>query len=69
MIDRMKQQQPEARPTVDEVIAQWQTIRQAKSSLVLWRLSPKSETAYERAFNDTVAAALGGLKSLRSYVH
>ena len=69
MIDLMKQVDPQARPTANEVLTQWCTIREEKVSLVSWRLSPSSETLYERAFNDTVAAALGGLKTLKSYVH
>ena len=68
MIDHMKQQQPELRPTIDDVTSHWETIRETKSSLSSWRLSPRSETTVERAINDTVAAALGGLKTLKSYV-
>ena len=69
IIDRMKQERPDARPTIDEAFAQWRTIRAVNSSLPLRRLSPRSETVYERAFNDTVAAAWGGLKTLKNYVH
>ena len=69
MIDRMKRIQPEMRPTIVEVSEQWHEICEEKTSVASWRLSPKSETVYERAFNDTVAAAWGGLKTLKNYVH
>ena len=69
MIDRMKQVQPDMRPTIGEISEQWEGIRAAKVSMMSRRLSPHSETVYERAFNDTVAAAWGGLKTLKSYVH
>ena len=69
LITPMKKIRPEARPTPDELLAQWQVIRAQNASLMSWRLSPTSETVYERAFNDTVAAALGGLKTLKNYVH
>ena len=69
LIDRMKQMQPEMRPTVDELLPQWQAIRAEKASLTSWRLSPTSETVYARAFNDTVAAAWGGLTTLKNYVN
>ena len=56
------------RPTIGEVSTQWEDIRKANASMKSWRLSPQSETVYERAFNDTVAAAWGGLKTLKNYV-
>ena len=68
MIEEMKQHKPELRPTIAEVFTRWNSIRSQKASLKSWRLSPRSETTYERAFNDTVAAAWGGLKTLKSYV-
>ena len=68
MIDRMKQVQPETRPTIVEVSEQWEELHKEKASLTSRRLSPKSETVYERAFNDTDAAAWGGLKPLKNYV-
>ena len=68
MIDRMKQVQPDMRPTIDEVSEQWKHIRVERGYMTSRRLSPHSETVYERAFNDTVAAARGGLKTLKSYV-
>ena len=69
MIDRMKQVRPDMRPAIGEISEQWEDIRKAKTSMISWRLSPQSETVYERAFNDTIAAARGGLKTLKSYVH
>ena len=68
MINKMKQREPQFRPTIDEVLVQWKTIRAEKASIASRRLSPKSETVVERAFNDTVAAAWGGFKTLKSYV-
>ena len=65
MLDRMKQHKPEHRPDIDDVISQWKTIRAKNMFMASWRCSPKSETMIERALNDTVAVALGGLKTLK----
>ena len=65
ILDRMKRQQPEQRPEIDDVISQWKILRAENMFMASWRCSPKSETMIERALNDTVAVALGGLKTLK----
>ncbi|KAI0700981.1 kinase-like domain-containing protein [Cerioporus squamosus] len=66
----MRQPQPEARPTMDQVLGTWKHIKTTfHPSLYRWRLGSKSEPAIERMFNNTVAAAWNGLYSLRKLVH
>ncbi|RPD57465.1 kinase-like protein [Lentinus tigrinus ALCF2SS1-7] len=70
LIVPMRQTQPEARPTIDEVLERWKEIKTTlHPSLYRWRLGSKSEPAIERVFNNTVAAAWNGIYSLRKLVH
>ncbi len=63
MIERMKEEQPEKRPPMDEISTQWKDF---KAKLEAWvyrsRLAPKSEPMIERVFNNTVAAAWNAFK-------
>ncbi|KAJ2986031.1 hypothetical protein NUW54_g9929 [Trametes sanguinea] len=69
LIDRMKQRQPSARPTADELLAQWRNIRDAlNKNTFRWRLVPRSEAAIERVINGTVAVAWEGINHLKKYV-
>ena len=69
MIERMKQRQPELRPTAEEVLAQWIEIRDAlNKNSNRWRLSLRSEAAIGRMLNDTVAVAWEGISHLKKYV-
>ncbi len=66
----MRQHQPEARPTMEQVLGTWKHVKTTfHPSLYRWRLGSKSEPAIERMFNNTVAAAWNGLYSLRKLVH
>ena len=70
LLARMRQPRPEARPTIEEALQQWQHIKTTlHPSLNRWRLGSKSEPAIERVFNDTVAAAWNGLHSLRKLIY
>ncbi|OSC97551.1 kinase-like protein [Trametes coccinea BRFM310] len=69
LIDVMKRQQPEQRPPVPELVQMFVKVRKSRNpSSLRWRLAPKSEPAYERLFNDTVAVAKNGLSQLRRFV-
>ncbi|KAI0365099.1 kinase-like protein [Pilatotrama ljubarskyi] len=69
LIDKMKRRRPEERPTAEEVLREWESIRaDLDESLFRWRLGPKSEPAIERMFNDTVAVAWEGVYRLRKLV-
>ncbi|KAI0325870.1 hypothetical protein GY45DRAFT_1374426 [Cubamyces sp. BRFM 1775] len=69
MIERMKQRQPELRPTAEEVYNQWIEIRDSlNKNTSRWRLSPRSEAAIGRMLNDTVAVAWEGISHLKKYV-
>ncbi len=69
LIEKMKRQQPETRPTAEQVLREWQRVRgDLNESLFRWRLGPKSEPAIERMFKDTVAVAWEGVFRLRKLV-
>ncbi|KAI0629617.1 kinase-like domain-containing protein [Trametes polyzona] len=69
LLERMRQQRPEARPSAAELLAQWEGIRaDLPDSLLRWRLGPKSEPAFERLVHDTVAVAWEGMYRLRKFV-
>ena len=69
LVDPMKQREPALRPSAGELVSRFNDIcnRQSPSSY-RWRLGSKSEPAYERMFNDTVAVAWEGLSQLRKLV-
>ncbi|TFK85935.1 kinase-like protein [Polyporus arcularius HHB13444] len=69
LIEPMKQVEPKARPSASELVRRFGQIcdRQQPSSH-RWRLGPRSEPAYERIFNDTVAVAWEGLSQLKRLV-
>ncbi|KAI0645035.1 kinase-like protein [Trametes meyenii] len=65
----MTQQNPDARPTVDELMLKWEESRaDVNDSLRRWRLGPKAEPAIERVLNDTVAVAWEGIYHLKKFV-
>ncbi|KAI0351971.1 kinase-like protein [Trametes cingulata] len=69
LIDSMKQRRPESRPTASELVVMFENTRRTLNpSGFRWRLGPKSQPAYERLFNDTVAVAREGLSQLRRFV-
>ncbi|KAI0363577.1 kinase-like protein [Pilatotrama ljubarskyi] len=69
LIDSMKRRQPELRPTAEQLVESFVNTRKTLDpSGFRWRLAPKSEPAYERLFNDTVAAAKDSLSQLRRFV-
>ncbi|OSC97558.1 hypothetical protein PYCCODRAFT_1376921 [Trametes coccinea BRFM310] len=69
LVDVMKRQRPEQRPPVAEIVQMFDKVRKSRNpSSLRWRLAPKSEPAYERLFNDTVAVAKNGLSQLRRFV-
>ncbi|KAI8968718.1 kinase-like domain-containing protein [Trametes punicea] len=69
IIEPMKRQRPEERPTAEEVLREWEKTRAALSdSLRRWRLVPKTEPAIERVVNDTVAVAWEGIYHLKQLV-
>lgn len=69
LVDAMKRRLPSQRPTAVELIEIFQKARKKLTpSTLRWRLSLKSQPAYERLFNDTVAAAKDGLSRLRRFV-
>ncbi|OSD00975.1 kinase-like protein [Trametes coccinea BRFM310] len=69
LIEMMRQQRPDQRPTADEALREWQKIRESLSeSLFRWRLVPKAEPPIERVVNDTVALAWEGIHHLKKLV-
>ena len=70
LLERMRQHEPAARPTIDQALALWKDIKATlPSSSYRARLAPRSEPAIERVLNDTVAAAWNGLYSLKRLVY
>ncbi|KAI9059873.1 kinase-like protein [Trametes sanguinea] len=69
IINSMKQRQPATRPTASQLVSAFrETRRSLDPSDFRWRLAPKSEPAYERLFNDTVAVAKNSISQLRRFV-
>ncbi|KAJ2971901.1 hypothetical protein NUW54_g12389 [Trametes sanguinea] len=69
LIESMKQQRPDQRPTADQALREWQKTRATLSeSLSRWRLVPKEEPPIERVVNDTVAVAWEGIYHLKKLV-
>ncbi|KAL7284778.1 hypothetical protein ACG7TL_002085 [Trametes sanguinea] len=69
IIEPMKRERPERRPTAEEVFREWKETRSKLSdSLYRWRLVPKSEPPIERVVNDTVAVAWEGIYHLKKLV-
>ena len=69
LIELMKQERPQERPTAEQALEAWQRKRATLSeSLFRWRLVPKSEQAIERVVNDTVAVAWEGIYHLKRLV-
>ncbi|KAJ2985791.1 hypothetical protein NUW54_g10029 [Trametes sanguinea] len=69
LIETMKQQRPDQRPTADQALREWQKTRATLSeSLFRWRLVPKEEPPIERVVNDTIAVAWEGIYHLKKLV-
>ncbi|KAI0657815.1 kinase-like domain-containing protein [Cubamyces menziesii] len=69
LIEKMKRQRPEERPTAQQVSQEWQQKRATlNDSLFRWRLVSHSEQAIERVVNDTVAVAWEGIYHLKKLV-
>ena len=69
LIEPMKQREPVSRPPADELVSRFKEIRNRQGPLSYhWRLGSKSEPAYERMLNDTVAIAWEGISQLRKLV-
>ncbi|KAH9888332.1 kinase-like domain-containing protein [Cubamyces lactineus] len=69
LIELMKRERPQERPTAEQTLQEWQRKRATLSeSLFRWRLVPKSEQAIERVVNDTVAVAWEGIYHLKKLV-
>ncbi|KAL7284784.1 hypothetical protein ACG7TL_002091 [Trametes sanguinea] len=69
LIELMKRQRPEDRPTAEQALREWKKTRATLSdSLFRWRLVPKTEAPMERVVNDTVAVAWEGVYRLKEFV-
>ncbi|KAI0365102.1 kinase-like protein [Pilatotrama ljubarskyi] len=69
LIEPMTARQPEARPTAEQALQEWvKTRAKLSETLYRWRLGPKSEPAFERVMNDTVAVAWEGVYRLKKLV-
>ncbi|CDO69426.1 hypothetical protein BN946_scf184791.g21 [Trametes cinnabarina] len=69
LIERMKRERPEQRPTAEQALQEWQKIRATlKDPQLRWRLVSQSEQPIERVVNDTVAVAWEGLHHLKKLV-
>lgn len=63
VIERMKEEEPELRPPLDDILTQWREIKASlPMKLYRSRLAPQSEPTIERMFNNTVAAAWNAFK-------
>lgn len=70
LVRAMTHLQPERRPTAEDAVLMFQSIRtNLDTSLLRWRLRSRSESAPERVVYDTVAVAKEGLYQLRRLVH
>ncbi|RDX48603.1 hypothetical protein OH76DRAFT_1404513 [Lentinus brumalis] len=69
LVMHMKQRDPAARPPASELVTMFRQIRSRQPpTSYRWRLGSKSEPAYERVLNDTVAVAWEGLSQLKRLV-
>ncbi|KAH9935121.1 kinase-like domain-containing protein [Epithele typhae] len=68
MIDHMKQHDPSARPSIEEVIRQWGAIRSNNKSRSSWRLALKTETSVSRLVEGIQNVAMNGLESVLTYL-
>ncbi|KAI0330367.1 hypothetical protein GY45DRAFT_1250953 [Cubamyces sp. BRFM 1775] len=69
LIELMKRERPQERPTAEQALQEWQKKRATlNESLFRWRLVPKSEQGIERVVNDTVAVAWEGIYHLKKLV-
>ncbi|KAH9910912.1 kinase-like domain-containing protein [Epithele typhae] len=68
MINRMKQHDPQARPTVDEVVKMWEKIRTDNQNRSSWRLSLKSETSMSRLIDGIHDVAMSGIGTVLNYI-
>ncbi|RPD69052.1 hypothetical protein L226DRAFT_494947 [Lentinus tigrinus ALCF2SS1-7] len=70
LVMHMKQRNPAARPPANELVSMFRQIRNLQpAASYRWRLGSKSEPAYERVFNDTVAVAWEGFSQLKKLVN
>ncbi|KAI9059871.1 hypothetical protein FKP32DRAFT_1093163 [Trametes sanguinea] len=69
LVESMKQREPARRPTAKGLVDTFAKARQAMNpSHFRWRLAPRSEPAYERLLNDTVAVARDSISQLCRFV-
>ncbi|KAH9914063.1 uncharacterized protein BXZ73DRAFT_55145 [Epithele typhae] len=68
MIDHMKQQDAQARPSVEEVIREWQEIRDKNKNRASWRLALKTETSVSRLVEGIQNVTMNGLESVLTYI-
>ncbi|KAI0765735.1 kinase-like domain-containing protein [Trametes elegans] len=69
LIDPMRKTSPSLRPTAAQALEKWHEIRaELHESLYRWRLGPKTEPAFERMVNDTVAVAWEGIHRIKKFV-
>ncbi|KAI0772833.1 kinase-like domain-containing protein [Trametes elegans] len=63
LIECMKQEAPDLRPSADQLVRMFQPIREMHyPAKARWRLSPKTESTSERLINDAIAAARDGFR-------
>ncbi|KAI0629620.1 kinase-like domain-containing protein [Trametes polyzona] len=69
LVEPMLQRRPDLRPTIEQVAANWRSIRASfNDTSIRWRLVPKNEAPLERVVNDTVAVAWEGVYRLKKFV-
>ena len=66
----MTQQEPEARPSVEEVLQRWHEIRSDISAIdVFWRLRGRNEIAMGTVILDTVSLVQSGARVTQHLLH
>ncbi|KAH9851078.1 kinase-like domain-containing protein [Lenzites betulinus] len=69
LVDCMRQDEPQSRPTANELVTMFQQLCKSEgSSKFRWRLSPRAESIPERMLNDAFTATRDGIRDLQRLV-
>ena len=70
LISSMTQQEPEARPSVEEVLRWWHEIRSEISGIAaFWRLRGRNEVTIGTVVLDTVSLVQSGARATQHLLH
>ena len=70
LISSMTQQEPEARPSAEEVVRRWHEIRSEISGIdAFWRFRGRNEVAIGSVVLDTVSLVQSGARATQHLLH